>query len=98
MSQAAVNILKVRDVASVLGLSEETVRLWCRTGVLPAYRPRSTKQYLINAEEFEAWLKTRAVRNTVEFLESPRLDEDDETIAQRFFDDRTESPPPDVEP
>lgn len=86
------NILKVGDVAAALRVSQETVRLWCRTGVLPAHRPPSTKQYLINADEFDAWLKTRAVRDTVKFLNAPRQDEDDEAIAERFFDDRDREP------
>jgi len=52
--------LKVGAVAAQLGVSEQAVRLWCRTGVLPAYRPAGTRQWLVDPERFEAWLRTRA--------------------------------------
>ena len=51
--------LKVGAVAARLGVSEQAVRLWCRTGVLPAYRPEGTRQWLVDPERFEAWLRTR---------------------------------------
>ena len=64
----ATNYMKVGDAAAVLGVSEQAVRLWCRTGVLPAYRPVGTKKWLIDPEEFDAWLKKRPVRDVLDSL------------------------------
>jgi excisionase family DNA binding protein len=84
------NFLKVGDVAARLGVSEQTVRLWCRTGVLPAYRPPSTRQWLIEPQELEAWLEKSAVRSTMEFLDAPYRESDvsDEEIASAFLKTR----------
>jgi excisionase family DNA binding protein len=63
--------LKVGDVAATLGVSEQTVRLWCRTGILPSYRPQGTRSYLVDEEVFESWIQKAAVRSTLEFLHDP---------------------------
>jgi len=67
----SVNYMKIGDAAAVLGVSEQAVRLWCRTGVLPAYRPAGTKKWLIDPEEFDAWVKKRPV---IEVVDSLRAD------------------------
>lgn len=67
----ATNFMKVGDAAAMLGVSEQAVRLWCRTGVLPAFRPAGTKKWLIDQDEFEAWLKKRPVQDVVESLNAP---------------------------
>lgn len=64
----AVNFIKVGDAAAMLGVSEQAVRLWCRTGVLPAYRPSGTKKWLIDPDEFAAWCKRRPVVAVLESL------------------------------
>lgn len=60
--------LKVGDVAGRLGVSEQAVRLWCRTGVLPAYRPAGTRQWLIDPERLEAWLQRRSTEEVLDSL------------------------------
>lgn len=67
--------LKVGAVAAQLGVSEQAVRLWCRTGVLPAYRPAGTRQWLVDPERFEAWLQTRATEEVLDSLRAPYRDD-----------------------
>jgi len=67
--------LKVGAVAARLGVSEQAVRLWCRTGVLPAYRPAGTRQWLVDPERFEAWLQTRATEEVLDSLGAPYRDD-----------------------
>lgn len=85
------NFMKVGDVAAELRVSEQAVRLWCRTGVLPAIRPAGTKKWLIDPEKFDAWLNNAPVRSVVESLTAdyrdPRPDQD---LAEEFFDRRKE--------
>lgn len=78
--------LKVGDVAAELGLSEQTVRLWCRTGILPCYRPVGTRQFLIDQEVFRSWINRAAVVHTLDFLhdrERPNLSDDEVVDALR---------------
>ena len=67
--------LKVGVVAARLGVSEQAVRLWCRTGVLPAYRPAGTRQWLVDPERFEAWLRTPATEEVLDSLGAPHRDD-----------------------
>lgn len=89
--------MKVGDAAAVLGVSEQAVRLWCRTGVLPAYRPAGTKQWLIDPEEFDAWLKKRPVRDVLDSLhEEYRSDLTDQDLVAEAATrraERLEKPP-----
>ncbi len=81
--------IKTRDVAARLGVSEQAVRLWCRTGTLPARRPHGTRQWLIDEDEFRDWLASGTVADTVDALNAPyRESRSDEEIAARFHDDR----------
>ena len=62
------SFLKVGDVAAELNVSEQAVRLWCRTGVLAARRPSGTRQWLIDPDDFHRWLDSPAVRETVDYV------------------------------
>jgi excisionase family DNA binding protein len=66
--------LKVSAVAAQLGVSEQAVRLWCRTGVLPADRPAGTRQWLVDPERFEAWLRSHATEEVLDSLHAPYRD------------------------
>ena len=46
--------LKLKDVASLLNISEGTLRRWANEGVVPAYR--LNRQYRFNRTEIEDWL------------------------------------------
>ena len=78
------SFLKVGEVATRLGVSEQAVRLWCRTGVLPAYRPAGTRQWLIEPEQFEAWLRSPATEDVLDSLRAAHRDErsDEELLAE----------------
>lgn len=78
------SFLKVADVANRLGVSEQAVRLWCRTGVLPADRPARTRQWLIDPERFEAWLHSRSTEEVLDSLRAPHRDVrlDEEVLAE----------------
>lgn len=67
-----------------LGVSEQAVRLWCRKGVLPAYRPAGTRQWLVDSERFEAWLHSRQTGEVLDSLHAPYRDErpDEELLAE----------------
>jgi len=53
-------LLTAREVATVLGVSTETVLRWTRRGVLPGFRLPSG-QLRFRSEELEAWLAQRAL-------------------------------------
>lgn len=73
--------IKVGDVAARLSVSEQTVRLWCRTGVLPAVRPGDTRQWLINEDRFNDWLHQPRTSDALESLHNPdRVDVSAEEI------------------
>lgn len=83
MASETRTFLKVGDVAATLGLSEPTVRFWCRSGILPSYRPQGTRRYLIDEEVFESWVQQAAVKGTLNFLNDPeRLDLSDEAVVE----------------
>ena len=62
------SFLKVGDVAAQLNVSEQAVRLWCRTGVLAARRPSGTRQWLIDPDDFHSWLDSATVQETVDYV------------------------------
>ncbi|MHB1447342.1 MAG: helix-turn-helix domain-containing protein [Acidimicrobiales bacterium] len=85
------NFMKVGDVAAELRVSEQAVRLWCRTGVLPAMRPAGTKKWLIDPEQFDAWLHNAPVKSAVESLTADYRDRrPDNDLAEEFFARREE--------
>ena len=49
-------MLTVAAVAAHLGLSKQTVRSWCRAGIIPTRRPAGTKKWLIPRDQFNRWL------------------------------------------
>ena len=69
------SFMKVGDVAAQLGVSEQAVRLWCRTGVLPASRPAGTRQWLVDPERFQVWLNARGTEEVLESLHAPYRDD-----------------------
>jgi PTS system nitrogen regulatory IIA component len=58
--------LGVRETADLLGVSEETVHRWIRTGGLPAQRVRH--QYRINRIELHEWALAHGQRTPPELL------------------------------
>jgi hypothetical protein len=84
-----VNYLKAGDVAAELRVSEQAVRVWCRKGILPAIRPQGTRQWLIDPQEYRAWLHRAPVQHVVESLQADyRDDRPDHEIAEEFYRDR----------
>jgi nitrogen PTS system EIIA component len=70
--------LKVRDVARLLNVTEQTVHRWVRSGSLPAHRIHD--QYMFNRVELQEWAAVHAHRVSPELLapqgaasELPRL-------------------------
>lgn len=85
--------LTVKEVADRLGVSEQAVRLWCRTGVLPASQPTG-RQWRIDPELLEAWLRRCSVGEVLESLHAnyrtdhPEHDLLDESVALRRDEER----------
>lgn len=88
------SMLKVPEVARRLGISEQGVRLWCRTGLLPAYRPAGTRQWLIDPEEFETWLRQPKIVDTLEWLHNPnRYEGSEDELVEELARLRNEAGP-----
>jgi nitrogen PTS system EIIA component len=60
--------LKVRDVARLLNVAEETVYRWARKGSLPAHRLHD--QYLFNRVELQEWAAVHKYRVSPELFAS----------------------------
>lgn len=58
--------LKVRDIARLLNVSEQTVYRWVKTGSLPAHRVHD--QYLFNRVEIQEWAASRKHRVSLELF------------------------------
>src|SRR6476660_2554221 len=58
--------LKVRDVARLLDVSEQTIYRWVRKGSLPAHRVHD--QYLFNRVELQEWAALHEHRVSPELL------------------------------
>ena len=52
-------LLKVRDVAERLRMSENTVRRWAQSGKLPAYRLGPHGDYRFDPDKIAEYLKDR---------------------------------------
>ncbi len=50
-------LLKVKEVASILGLHEAVIRRYIRSGILSAIRLEG--EYRIDEKDFNEWLKQR---------------------------------------
>jgi len=62
--------LSVKDAASLLGVSENTVYHWVKTGEIPAYRIRGL--YRFNRAELLEWATTRRMRLAPEVFRDDR--------------------------
>lgn len=56
-------------VAETLGVSEQSVRAWCRHGLIPATRPPGTRKWLITEDGFLSWLQSGAGQRATSFLD-----------------------------
>jgi PTS system nitrogen regulatory IIA component len=61
--------LTVRDVSSLLKVSEKTVYRWINQGILPAYRVND--QYRFNRAELLEWATSRKMNVAAELFEEP---------------------------
>ena len=61
--------LTVRDVSSLLKVSEKTVYRWIKQGILPAYRVN--EQYRFNRAELLEWATSRKINVSAEIFEEP---------------------------
>src|SRR5690349_8099311 len=52
-------VLKIKDVADLLNLSETTIRRWLADGKIPAYRIHH--QYRFNRQEIEDWVMCQKI-------------------------------------
>ena len=56
-------------VSEILGVSEQSVRTWCRLGLIPATRPAGTRKWLIVEDDFRTWLQGGAGQRVSTFLD-----------------------------
>src|SRR2546422_11736908 len=61
--------LTVRDVSSLLSVSEKTIYRWVKQGVLPAYRVN--EQYRFNRAELLEWATSRRMNVSAAVFEEP---------------------------
>lgn len=54
------DFLTPEDIGKMLGLSDETIRAYIKSGQLKAYR--FNKVYRVKREDFEKWLEERRTR------------------------------------
>jgi len=50
--------LRIKDVAQKLGVTSQTMRLWCREGKGPQHRRTPGGMVLFDRADVEAWLKS----------------------------------------
>lgn len=50
-----------KEAASMAGVHAETIRRWCETGYIPAYK--LIGRWRIDRQKFEAWLRSTASYN-----------------------------------
>ncbi|OIK15389.1 hypothetical protein BIV60_09555 [Bacillus sp. MUM 116] len=53
-------ILHVETIAEMVGMTQETVRAWCRSGKLPSYQ--FGKKYVVTGEDFMEFMKLSRVK------------------------------------
>src|SRR5213592_2140195 len=61
--------LTVRDVSTLLSVSEKTIYRWVKQGVLPAYRVN--EQYRFNRAELLEWATSRRMNVSAALFEEP---------------------------
>lgn len=54
-------ILHVETIAEMTGMTQETVRSWCRNGKLPSYQ--FGKKYIITGQDFKKFMKMSKVKS-----------------------------------
>jgi len=64
--------LTVRDVSTLLSVSEKTVYRWVKEGVLPSYR--INEQYRFNRAELLEWATSRRMNVSAALFEEPESD------------------------
>jgi excisionase family DNA binding protein len=65
----AISLISTADVSSMLGVSDQTVRTWCRLGIIPATRPTGTRKWHIVESDFMNWLQDGAGAQVTAFLD-----------------------------
>jgi excisionase family DNA binding protein len=55
-------LLTTQEVAKKLHQSIETVRKWCRLGILPA--TKIGRKYLVKDQEMEEWIEEKKVKKS----------------------------------
>lgn len=73
-------VLSVAAVARYLNLSEQTIRGWCRAGLLPARRPPGTRKWLIDRDAFTTWLHDGGDQVRAFMAAGPREERSDEAV------------------
>jgi excisionase family DNA binding protein len=53
-------VLHVETIAEMVGMTQETVRSWCRSGKLPSYQ--FGKKYIITGEDFKEFMRMSRVK------------------------------------
>jgi excisionase family DNA binding protein len=53
-------ILHVETIAEMVGMTQETVRSWCRSGKLPSYQ--FGKKYIVTGSDFKEFMKLHRVK------------------------------------
>lgn len=76
---AKLDLVTTADVGEALGVSEQTVRTWCRLGVIPALRPPGTRKWLISAADFDVWLRHGSGAGIAGFLDPSHRSQATET-------------------
>lgn len=72
--------LKVRDVATLLKVSDKTVYRWIRDGAIPAYRVQD--QYRINRTELLEWVTAQKIPVSAEIFNEPPHAEESASLSQ----------------
>jgi len=65
-------LISIGDISRALGVSEQTVRTWCRLGVIPAVRPSGTRKWLVLEEDFNQWVADGGGQRLLAQMRSPR--------------------------
>ena len=72
--------LKIREVATLLGVSDKTVYRWIKAGTIPAYRVND--QYRVNRMELLEWVTAQKMPVSEEIFNEPAESEDTVSLAR----------------
>lgn len=56
-----ISLLTVSDVAKILHFRKDTIRIWCKKGIIPS--SKLGREYRINKQEFYEWYTNREGKN-----------------------------------